>query len=146
VTVVGRPIRHVSDAEPGTMMPDVSMPITLYKLVMAAGGNRDFNAIHHNRDYARSTGAPDAYANTLFLMGLWERAVEEWTGAGGRIVAIRGLRMVRFNTVGSTAVVSGAIKGVDDASRVVTFTVATSDADGITVGPGEVDVLLPDSR
>jgi hypothetical protein len=34
--------------------------------VMAAGANRDFNAIHHNAEVARATGAPDIYANTLF--------------------------------------------------------------------------------
>jgi acyl dehydratase len=120
----------------------VTFPITLYRLVMAAGGNRDFNAIHHNRDYARVTGAPDAYANTLFLIGMWERAIDEWTNSQGRIIAIRGFRMSRFNTVGSTAVVSGAVRATDSDRGLVTFTIGTSDGDHCTVGPGEVDVIL----
>lgn len=135
-------ITSASQASVGTELPAVSFPITLYRLVMAAGGNRDFNAIHHNRDYARSTGAPDAYANTLFLMGMWERAINDWTDSRGRIVAIRGFRMSRFTTVGTTAVVVGTVTATDTSRGIVTFTVSTTDGDGCTVGPGEVDVAL----
>ncbi|MEB3070279.1 acyl dehydratase [[Mycobacterium] vasticus] len=133
-------ITAVSQAAVGTELPAVAFPLSLYRLVMVAGGNRDFNAIHHNRDYARNTGAPDAYANTLFLMGMWERAIDDWTGSTGRIVAIRGFRMSRFNTVGTTAVVSGRVQAADAERGIVTFTIGTADDDGATVGPGEVDV------
>ncbi|MGH3556083.1 MAG: acyl dehydratase [Mycobacterium sp.] len=135
-------ITSALDAQAGTELSVVSFPITLYRLVMAAGGNRDFNAIHHNRDHARATGAPDAYANTLFLMGMWERAISEWTGTTGRIVAIRGFRMVRFTTVGTTAVVKGAVKTTDTDRGIITFAISTADAEGCTVGPGEVDVVF----
>jgi acyl dehydratase len=135
-------IAAASEARVGAELPAISFPITLYRLVMAAGGNRDFNAIHHNRDYARATGAPDAYANTLFLMGMWERAISDWTNSMGRIIAIRGFRMSRFNTVGTTAVVTGAVKASDTERGVVTFAVSTADGDGCTVGPGEVDVAF----
>lgn len=135
-------ITAVLGARIGAELPTVSFPITLYRLVMAAGGNRDFNAIHHNRNYARRTGAPDAYANTLFLMGMWERAVNDWTDSRGRIVAIRGFRMARFSTLGNTAVVRGTVKAVDADRGIVTFTVSTADREGCTVGPGEVDVVF----
>jgi len=135
-------ITAAPQAKVGTELPDVTFPITLYRLVMVAGANRDFNAIHHNRDYARTTGAPDAYANTLFLMGMWERAIDQWTNSRGRIVAIRGFRMSRFNTAGSTAVVSGTVKATDADRSLVTFAVGTSDGDQCTVGPGEVDVIF----
>jgi hypothetical protein len=136
------PITAASAANAGAELPDVSFPVTLYRLVMEAGANRDFNSIHHNRDHARATGAPDAYANTLFLMGMWERAIYDWTDSTARIVAIRGFRMARFNTVGTTAVVSGAVKAVDADRGVVTFAISTSDGEHCTVGPGEVDVAF----
>jgi acyl dehydratase len=68
----------------------VSYPLTVYRLVMAADGTRDFNSIHHNGEYARSTGAPDMYASTAFLLGIWERAVRCWIGNAGTIRSIRG--------------------------------------------------------
>ena len=39
------------------------------------------------------------FANTLFLLGMWERAIRNWIGCAGTIRAIRGFRMVRFNVV-----------------------------------------------
>jgi hypothetical protein len=54
----------------GEALAPLAFPLSVYRLVVAAGANRDFNAIHHNSDYARATGAPDMYANTLFLQGM----------------------------------------------------------------------------
>jgi hypothetical protein len=50
---------------------------------MTAGANRDFNAIHHNVEVARAAGASDMYANTLFLQGMWERAIRRYIGPTG---------------------------------------------------------------
>jgi acyl dehydratase len=135
--------RTVGGVRVGDEIDPVAFPVTVYRLVMEAGANRDFNSIHHNTEYARSTGAPEMYANTLFLMGMWERAVRDWMGPGGQFVAIRGFRMGRFNTVGRTTTVRGEVTAVDADSGLVTLTVRCEDPDGITVGPGAVDVRLP---
>jgi acyl dehydratase len=136
--------KRLADVRADDRVDPATYPLPLYRLVMEAGANRDFNSIHHNRDYARSTGAPDAYANTLFLMGMWERAVRDWVGSGAVIQAIRGFRMGRFSTIGATCVVSGKVTAVDLATHLVTFTIATTVEAEVTVGPGEVDVWLPE--
>lgn len=136
--------KRLADVRADDRVDTATYPLPLYRLVMEAGANRDFNSIHHNRDYARSTGAPDAYANTLFLMGMWERAVRDWVGSGATIQAIRGFRMGRFSTTGTTCVVSGKVTAVDLATQLVTFTIATTVEAEVTVGPGEVDVWLPE--
>jgi len=135
--------RRIGDVVVGEQLPEAVYPINTYRLVMEAGANRDFNSIHHNSAYARSTGAPDMYANTLFLMGMWERAVRDWAGPSARIVAIRKFRMGRFNTVGHTTRVQAQVTALDPASGRVTLTVACLDDAGLTVGPGEVDVVFP---
>ena len=66
--------RVYGDVTVGDPVGPVEFALPLYRLVVAAGGNRDFNSIHHNRSYAVATNAPDAYASTFFLMGAWERA------------------------------------------------------------------------
>ena len=135
--------RTWDDVVVGEALAPVAFPLSVYRLVMAAGANRDFNSIHHNTEYARATGAPEMYANTLFLMGMWERAVRDWMGPAGRFVTVRGFRMVRFNTAGRTTTVRGQVTAVDTGSGLVTLSMRCEDLDGVTVGPGEVAVRLP---
>ena len=51
------------------------------------------------------------YANTTFLLGMWERAVREYIGVQGSIVGIKGFRMSSFNVVGQTVTVQGPRRG-----------------------------------
>ena len=137
--------RSVDAVSVGEELPAVGFPLTVYRLVMEAGANRDFNSIHHNSEYARATGAPDMYANTLFLMGMWERCVRDWAGPGATILSLKGFRMRRFNVVGSTTTVAGTVTRVDTDSGEVGIRMACEDADGVTVGPSEMVVRLPAS-
>jgi hypothetical protein len=137
------------DVAVGDVVGPVEFALPIYRLVVAAGGNRDFNSIHHNRSYAVATNAPDAYASTFLLMGAWERVVRDWIGDAGTIRAIRGFRMRKFNLVGSVMTVSGTVTGVrveaadDGDAGVVTLELASRVGEDITVGPGEVEVTLP---
>jgi acyl dehydratase len=137
--------RHHEDVLVGDEITPVRFPLTVYRLVMEAGANRDFNSIHHNTEYARATGAGEMYANTSFLLGMWERAVRGWIGDAGLIVAIRGFRMRAFNHVGDTTTVRGRVVDVaTGATRpLVTLEVWSENTKGVTVGPGTVDVALP---
>ncbi|MGM7679366.1 MaoC/PaaZ C-terminal domain-containing protein [Microbacterium sp. A94] len=136
---------HFDEVQVGDELPLVKFPLSLYRLVMWAGASRDFNSIHHNTEYARATGAPEMYANTMFLMGMWERAVRDWMGPRGRITAIRRFRMQRFNLVGSTVTVNALVADITSDGTVV-IEVSTTDDHGITVGPGVVEVRLHDGR
>src|SRR5690625_1449150 len=98
------------DVQIGDTLPSVHFPLSVYRLVMAAGANRDFNSIHHNSAYAKTTGAPDMYANNIFLQGMWERMIREYIGLGGVIKKLTGFRMKKFNTVGMTVVTKGLVE------------------------------------
>jgi acyl dehydratase len=147
-TEAGRPCpgqRYFEDVRPGEQIPPVAFPLTVYRLVMAAGGNRDFNSIHHNGEYARATGAPDMYASSAFLLGTWERAVRDWIGCGGTIRAIRGFRMRKSNLVGDTTRVLGEVLSAElrAGTGVVVLKLRSENSAGLTVGPGQVEVTLP---
>jgi acyl dehydratase len=138
--------RRFEDVTVGEELPGADYPLTVYRLVMAAGANRDFNSIHHNTEYARRTGAPEMYANTQFLLGAWERCVRDWMGLAGQIRAVRGFRMRAFNTVGDTMRVRGEVKDarIDEEGRgVVEIAIRCENSGGVTVGPGVVEVVLP---
>jgi acyl dehydratase len=134
--------RLASDVQVGDELAPVSYPITVYRLVMEAGANRDFNSIHHNTEYARATGAQEMYANTTFLLGMWERAVRDWIGPAGVIRSISGFRMRSFNYAGDTTTVTGKVTVVDGTT--IHIEMASSNSAGITVGPGTVIVSLPE--
>lgn len=137
--------RRFEDVTPGEALPTVAYPLTVYRLVMAAGANRDFNSIHHNTEYAQSTGAPEMYANTQFLLTAWERCVRDWTGPAAAFRAIRGFRMRSFNTVGDTMRVLAEVKDtrVEDGRGIVEIAIRCENSTGVTVGPGVVEVELP---
>jgi acyl dehydratase len=139
------PQRHFEDVAVGDELEPVDFPLSVYRLVMAAGSNRDFNSIHHNTQYARTTGAPEMYANTLFLLGMWERAVRDYIGLAGTVVSIKGFRMGRFNTVGDTTRVQGRVVStrIDDSAGLVELELRSANSLGVTVGPGQVVVTLP---
>lgn len=134
--------RRLKNVKVGDELTPVSFPITVYRLVMAAGANRDFNSIHHNTEYAQSTGAREMYANTTFLLGMWERAIRDWIGPAGTIHSISGFRMRSFNYAGDTTTVTGKVTGIDGATIRIEMT--SSNSAGITVGPGVVTVSLPE--
>jgi acyl dehydratase len=135
--------RAFEDVSVGDDVPAVEFALPLYRLVVAAGSNRDFNSIHHNRDYARSTNAPDAYASTFFLMGTWERVVRDYIGDAGTIRRIDGFRMRKFNLVGKVMTVGGTVVETRPEDGVVVLELASHVDGELTVGPGRVEVTLP---
>jgi acyl dehydratase len=140
--------RSFSDVVVGEELPSVEFPLTVYRFVVAAGGNRDFNSIHHNTAYAQATGAPEMYASTFFLMGMWERLVRDFIGPAGTIQSIRDFRMRKFNLAGSTVQVRGRVRDArpdgDRGDRGIVTLEVESVVDGqVTVGPGTVEVTLP---
>jgi acyl dehydratase len=133
------------DLAVGQALPAVGFPLSVYRLVVAAGANRDFNSIHHNTEWARSTGAPEMYANVVFLQGMWERCVREFIGVGGRIRQLSGFRMGSFNTAGDTVTVQGVVTRVwpEDGIGLADLRLWSRNRHGISVGPGTVTVSLP---
>ena len=97
----------------GESLPAISIPITLQRLVMEAGANRDFSLMHHDGAVAQTAGASDAFANTFFLMGMFERLVREWAGAKARFRKMGPLKMLNFNVVGDTLVFTGRVASVE---------------------------------
>ena len=101
----------------GDVLPAIEIPITLQRLVMEAGANRDFSLMHHDSAVAQSAGASAAFANTFFLMGMFERLVRNWAGSCIRFKKIGPLKMLNFNVVGDTLLFRGKVVAVDEVER-----------------------------
>ncbi len=125
--------RTIETVAAGDAIGPFSIPITLQRLVMEAGANRDFSLIHHDRDVARATGAPDAYMNTFFIAGMFERLLREWMGDRGKLHSIKNLRMKIFNAVGDTVTFRGRVESVDASSGQVRIDLWSETDKGQTV-------------
>ncbi|MET0379918.1 MAG: hypothetical protein ABW049_13080 [Spongiibacteraceae bacterium] len=145
MTLSTAPQRYWDDVEEGEALTAQEFPLSVYRLVVAAGANRDFNAIHHNTEYAQSTGAPDMYANTLFLQGMWEKTVRNYIGLAGQLHQLKGFRMGIFNTAGDTVTVKGEVtrKWRDGDRCYVEIKMWSENSKGISVGPGTVLASIP---
>jgi acyl dehydratase len=137
-----------TDVREGELLAPTRFPLPVCRLIMAAASNRDFNGIHHNSEFARSTGATEMYANVMLLMGMWERAARGYIGNAGTIKAISGFRMHSFNTAGEVITVRGRVHRVLELADETTVELAmwSENGHGISVGPGTVTVGLPSRR
>ncbi len=89
-------------------LPEISLPITLSKLVMNAAATRDYFPGHHDREYAQGQGVGDAYHNTMYLQGFVDRAGYEWAGPDAWLVR-RQLRMLEPACRGDTMRTDGRV-------------------------------------
>jgi acyl dehydratase len=105
--------RAIEDVSVGEEIPPFGVPLTLQRLVMEAAANRDFTPLHHDREDARATGAPDAYANTMFIQAILEAALRSWMGVRGWLAEL-DIQMVAFNLVGTVVTAHGRVTDVND--------------------------------
>ena len=136
---------YFEDVAEGAEIPSVTLHLTVQRMIIEAGGNRDFSPIHHNTRVAQSQGAPEMYANNIFLQGMWNRTVQEFIGLDGRIKKVGPFRMRIFNTVGDSVVTKGTVKKKwqEGGENLVEFEVWSETSKGVSVGPGPVLVALP---
>jgi acyl dehydratase len=105
---------------PGAPLPEVSQPVERLALVRYAGASGDFNRIHWDEEFARSTGLPGVIAHGMYSMAVAARAV---SALAGDPRAIRRLK-VRFSAMirpGQTLTVRGRVARVDGDRATVGF-------------------------
>lgn len=99
-----------NDVVKGDPIPPYSVELTLQRLVMEAGANRDFAPMHFDRDAAQAEGIKDLFANTMLLQTLFEVMLRAWMGPAGRIRKL-GFRMHAMNYVNETLTAHGLVVG-----------------------------------
>jgi acyl dehydratase len=100
-----------SDPVPGQVLPSLSMELSLKRCVKWVAATRDYNDVHHNREYARRTGAQDLYIGVHFGHGLVCRSITDWSGPIGRV---RRMAFTHWGRcfLGETVAVSGRVMSV----------------------------------
>ena len=132
------------DVEVNDLIPVLRLPLTTNRLIMAAGANRDFVAMHNDNEAGRRAGAPGMFANTWYVMGLAERMLREWIGLRGEVVRIGPFRMSRFNCPGTVTECGGTVldKRQEGGKGLVDLDIWQDDGSGRTM-VGKATVALP---
>ena len=87
------------DVKEGDEIPPVDFNLTIQRMVMSAGSNRDFTLYHHNNSIAHAVGAPDMFLNNVSCLQLWEKVISAWIGMYGRVKTV-SFRIVHFHAAG----------------------------------------------
>jgi hypothetical protein len=137
--------RYWEDIKEGDDVPPVTVNLTVQRMIMLAGANRDFAQIHHNSRVAQAQGAPEMYINNGSVQGIWERTVREFIGLDGGIKKVGPFRMRIFNTVGESVVTRGKVKRKwqEGGQHLVELEIWSEHSKGVSVGPAPVHVTLP---
>lgn len=72
--------RRWDDVHEGDQLAPLSFPVTMRALMIDVAGTRDLYPIHHDRDFAKASGARDIFVNTMFYEGLFGRLATDWAG------------------------------------------------------------------
>lgn len=96
------------DVKVGDELPAVDFNLTVQRMVMTAGANRDFVTLHHNSTTAKAAGAPDMFLNNVSTLSLWERVISDWSGIYGRVKKA-SFRIVHFHAAGDVIHVHGKV-------------------------------------
>jgi acyl dehydratase len=125
-------------------------PLSRVDIVRYAGASGDFNPIHTDEGYARSTGAPTVFAMGMLPAGYLAHAVSDWFGGSQNLRRFK----VRFTTrvwPGDEIACTGRVVSIEDGLVKVTVEARRRGpgAEGLgldreeTALIGEADVELP---
>ncbi|MGE0309884.1 MAG: MaoC family dehydratase N-terminal domain-containing protein [Acidimicrobiia bacterium] len=100
------PARSLHCASGGLPVTPTTVGLSLQRLVMAAGANRDLAPVHHDPEVAADAGLGQPFANSMFMATQFERTACAWAGPAWSIERM-SLQLLAPAAAGSTLVVSG---------------------------------------
>jgi acyl dehydratase len=121
-------------------LPDVvDDPISYQRVVMNPGATWDYFPGHFDPEYARSTGQPTIFVNTMHVAGFVDRVATEWAGPLSRVVR-RKLSLLGSIYAGDTITARRRIVGTreEGVRRLVDLHVDVVNQRGELCAPAEV--------
>jgi MaoC like domain len=102
--------------ELGDSVGPIAMELSLQRLVMVSGANRDFAMTHIDNVAAQRAGAGAAFADVMFVFTMIDRLLLEWAGPSAVLRRIGPVRLRDFVIAGQELTVSGAVYDVQEAN------------------------------
>jgi len=133
--------------EIGQEIPGYSLKVDATRIVLQVDGSQDYYPIHHDVEFARSSGLPDIVMNTGFMQACFNRLICSWIGDEGWLRKFR-MEMRRMNIPGDTMTFKGKVtkKYVADGEHCVELDISCgNEREGITT-LCQATVFLPSRK
>lgn len=99
----------------GDRVGPVRMDLSLQRLIMVSGANRDYAMSHVDNAAARAGGAESAYADVMFVFTMVDRLLLEWAGPDAVLRGIGPMKLRDFVLSGHHLEVRGTVDDVTPA-------------------------------
>jgi acyl dehydratase len=136
--------RFWQDVELGDVIGGFSMDLGWTAVALQVSGSQDWNAVHHDLDYARESGHTGPFYNTGWTSAMLGRAVTDWIGLRGWVCRLE-FEMRKMNRQGDKVRAGGRVVGkrFADARHLVDLDIwLENDREGTTT-TGTAVVALP---
>jgi acyl dehydratase len=105
----GRPgVRYWEDVVVGDELPGFSMPLDWTTMVLQVHGSQDWNAVHHDLDFALESGHSGTFYNSGWTVAMFSRALTDWMGVDGWVCRLT-LQMRKMSMHGDVTRVHGRV-------------------------------------
>ena len=85
-----------------------SLKLDMTRMVHAVSGTQDFYPLHHDRDFAKESGAPDIFVMSGFILACFSRLLTDWIGDEGWVCSVK-LEFRKMNLLGDTITTKGKV-------------------------------------
>jgi acyl dehydratase len=102
--------RFWDDVEVDEVIEGFSMDLGWTAMALQVSGSQDWNAIHHDVDYARDSGHAGPFFNTGWTSAMLGRALTDWIGVRGWVCKVQ-FEMRKMNRQGDAVRVQGRVVG-----------------------------------
>ena len=132
------------DIEEGSDIPTLVKTPSKRQLVKWAGGSRDFNELHYDKDFAISLGFPGVIVHGRLKAAFLGQLVTDWIGDKGKIKKL-ACNYRGNDFPGDEIICKGKVtkKHVQDGENIVECEIWTENATGAKTTPGTAVVTLP---
>ena len=128
----------------GDELPELEMPISYRRVIQDVAATRDFFPGHHDPAYAKKQQVKDIYLNTMFLQGLVDRYVSDWSGPEA-FIRKRKIHMQMSIAAGDTVKINGRVtrKYKEGNQNLVDIDVQIYNQDGVACCPSSIVMRMP---
>jgi acyl dehydratase len=94
-------VLYWQDVEIGAQLPGFTMALDATTMVLQVSGTQDWEAIHHDEDFARDSGHDGVFYGAAWVQALLARVLTDWMGLQGWVAHL-SFQMRAMNANGDT--------------------------------------------
>jgi acyl dehydratase len=121
-----------SSTQVGSILPSLTIPMTVTRMVMMAYVSRDFNPVHHDIEHAQANGSRHIFMQWACQVGIIFRFITDWAGPEAWINRVT-IKLQRPSYAHEDITFTGRVaQSTDGADSSVEVEISSVDSSGVT--------------